>query len=156
MLAEIILYGFRPAVRRKLIVARRLLSGSGAGPKRQGMTPGAPHPVVHLELRTGNLPRACAFYTRLFGWRAETVHTVSGDYLTLELGDRIEGGVVEHDTERPFWLPYVEVSDVSEATERARLLGASVLLAPREGPAGWRSVLAAPAGATFSLWQPKT
>jgi predicted enzyme related to lactoylglutathione lyase len=120
------------------------------------MTPGAPNPVVHLELRTGNLPRACAFYTRLFAWRAETVHTVSGDYLTLAVGDRVEGGVVEHDTERPFWLPYVEVPDVTEATERARLLGAAVLLPPREGPAGWRSVLAAPAGAAFALWQPKT
>jgi predicted enzyme related to lactoylglutathione lyase len=120
------------------------------------MTPGAPNPVVHLELRTCNLPRACAFYTRLFGWRAETLQTVSGDYLTIEFGGRIEGGVVEHDTERPFWLPYIEVPDVSEAAERARLLGASVLLPPREGPAGWRSVLAAPAGAAFALWQPKT
>lgn len=119
------------------------------------MTPGAPHPVVHLELRTGNLPRACAFYTRLFGWRAETVHTAAGDYLTLALGDRLEGGVVEHDTQRPFWLPYVEVADVTEATERARLLGASVCLPPREGPAGWRSVLVAPASGMVALWQPK-
>jgi predicted enzyme related to lactoylglutathione lyase len=111
--------------------------------------------VVHLELRTANLPRACAFYTRLFGWRVAAVRTLSGDYLTVELGDRIEGGIVEHDTERPFWLPYVEVPDVTEVTERARLLGASVLLPPREGPAGWRSVLAAPAGAAFALWQPK-
>jgi predicted enzyme related to lactoylglutathione lyase len=115
----------------------------------------APNPLVHLELRTGNLPRACAFYTGLFGWHAETVHTTSGKYLTLRVGDRIEGGVVEHDTKRPFWLPYVEVPDVAEATEQARVLGASVLLPPREGPAGWRSVLAAPAGATFALWQPK-
>ena len=119
------------------------------------MTRGASHPVVHLELRTGDLPRACAFYTRLFGWRAETIRTGAGDYLALELGE-LGGGVVEHDTERPFWLPYVEVPDVAEATERARMLEASVLLPPREGPAGWRSVLAAPAGAPFALWQPKT
>lgn len=120
------------------------------------MARGVPNPVVHLELRTGNMPRACAFYTRLFGWRAETVHTGAGDYLTLGLGDRIEGGVVEHDTRRPFWLPYVEVPDVVEATERARVLGASVGLPPREGPVGWRSVLVAPAGGMLALWQPKT
>jgi predicted enzyme related to lactoylglutathione lyase len=118
-------------------------------------TRGTPNSVVHLELRTGNLPRSCSFYTRLFGWRAERVHTTPGDYLTLELGDRIEGGVAEHDTERAFWVPYVEVSDVAETTRRARLLGACVLLPPREGPAGWRSVLAAPACGTFALWQPK-
>jgi predicted enzyme related to lactoylglutathione lyase len=114
------------------------------------MTRGVPNPVVHLELRTGNLPGACAFYTRLLDWRAETVHTASGDYLTLTLGDRIEGGVVEHETRRAFWLP-----DVDEATERARLLGAAVCLPPREGPAGWRSVLVAPAGGMLALWQPK-
>jgi uncharacterized protein len=112
--------------------------------------------VVHLELRAGNLPRACAFYTQLFGWRAETIHTTSGNYLSLDLGDLIQGGVVEQDTERPLWLPYVEVADVGETTERARLLGASVLLPPREGPAGWRSILAAPAGSGIvALWQPK-
>jgi uncharacterized protein len=119
------------------------------------MAHGVPNPVVHLELRTGNLPRACAFYTRLLGWRAETVHTSSGDYLTLTLGDRLEGGVVEHDTQRPFWLPYVEVADIAEAIDRARLLGASVCLPPREGPAGWRSVLVAPAGGMLAFWQPK-
>ena len=119
------------------------------------MTRRAPDPVVHLELRTGNLATACAFLTRLHGWPAEAVHTGSGDYLTLGLGDRLEGGVVEHDTQSPFWLPYVEVADIAEATERARLLGASVCLPPREGPAGWRSVLIAPASGMLALWQPK-
>ena len=129
--------------------------GLAAGQGRQGMRPVPPNPVVHLELHTNNLPSACAFYTRLFGWPAESVHTGSGDYLRLVLGDRIEGGVVEHDTEHPFWLPYVEVPDVREATERARQLGASVLLSPREGPAGWRSILTTPAGGETALWQPK-
>jgi predicted enzyme related to lactoylglutathione lyase len=64
-------------------------------------------PVVHLELRTPNLARACGFYTRLFGW------------------------------------------------DRARALGAGVPLSPREGPAGWRAIVEAPAGAEVALWQPK-
>ncbi len=119
------------------------------------MTSAATNPVVHLELHTGNLPRACAFYTQLFGWHAEKIDVGSGSYLVLELGDGIEGGVVERDTERALWLPYVEVADVAEATERARRLGASVRVACREGPAGWRSVVAAPAGAEIALWQPK-
>jgi len=121
-----------------------------------GMAHGVPNPVVHLELRTGNLPRARDFYARLFRWRAELVETGFGEYQTLTLGDHIEGGVAEHDTQRPFWLPYVEVADVAEATDRAHLLGASVCLPPREGPAGWRSVLVAPAGGMLALWQPKT
>lgn len=52
-------------------------------------------------------------------------------------------------------LPYVEVVDIADITERAHRLGASVLLEPREGPAGWRSVVAAPAGGEVAFWQPK-
>ena len=73
----------------------------------------------------------------------------------FELGGGLGGGIVECQARRPLWLPYVEVADVAEATERARLLGASVLLEPREGPAGWRSVVAAPAGGEIAFWQPK-
>jgi uncharacterized protein len=63
--------------------------------------------------------------------------------------------VVECEVEPALWLPYVQVPDVVEATERARLLGGSVTLEPREGPVGWRSVVAVPAGAEIALWQPK-
>ncbi len=119
------------------------------------MTRAATNPVVHLELHTGNLPRACAFYTQLCGWRAERIVVGGGSYLALELSNGVEGGVVERDLEGSLWLPYVKVADVAEATERARALGASVLLDPREGPAGWRSVVAAPAGAAIALWHPK-
>jgi len=119
------------------------------------MRPACVNPVVHLELHTGNLSRACAFYTQLFGWHAEKIAVDCGSYLALDLGNGIEGGVVERDTERSLWLPYVEVADVEEAAERACLLGASVTLEPREGPAGWRSVVAVPAGAEIALWQPK-
>ena len=54
------------------------------------------------------------------------------------------------------WLPYVEVAEIAEATDRARRAGAAVLLAPREGPAGWRSVVTTPAGGEVALWQPKS
>jgi predicted enzyme related to lactoylglutathione lyase len=119
------------------------------------MTRARTNPVVHLELRTENLARACAFYTRLFDWRAETIEVDCGSYLALKLGGAIEGGVVERDSERSLWLPYVGVADVLDATKRARLLGASVLLGPIEGPAGWRSVIAAPGCAEIALWQAK-
>ena len=115
----------------------------------------AHNPVMHLELHTGNLGRACGFYTRLFGWRAQTIRSGSGSYLALEPGDRVGGGVVECDTSRPVWLPYVEVADVRETVDQARLLGASVALELREGPAGWRSVLDVPAGGEIAVWQPK-
>ncbi|MFN2616758.1 MAG: VOC family protein [Thermoleophilaceae bacterium] len=115
-----------------------------------------PKPVVHLELHTGDLPRACAFYAQLCGWRPERIDAGGGSYCALGLrGGVCGGGVIECATRQPLWLPYVEVADAREITERARRLGASVLLDPREGPAGWRSVVAAPAGGEIAFWQPK-
>jgi uncharacterized protein len=113
-----------------------------------------PTPVVHLELHTGDRAGACAFYDRLCGWRAERIVAGGGSYWAVELGG-FGGGVVECSTPRPVWLPYVAVDDVARATEQARDLGASVLLEPREGPAGWRSVVSEPAGAEVAFWQAK-
>lgn len=119
------------------------------------MRPALDNPIVHLELHSGNMPRACAFYARLFGWRAESVEAGGGSYLALALSDEFGGGAVECETERPLWLPYVEVPQIAVATERAQRLGASVLLGPREGAGGWRSVVAVPSGAEVALWQAK-
>jgi uncharacterized protein len=114
-------------------------------------------PVVHLELHTGDLPSARAFYEKVCGWRPERIDTKCGSYLALELGETTAcgGGIVECDTDRPIWLPYVEVDNTAEATARALRHGARVLLEPREGPAGWRSVVATSAGGEVAFWQPK-
>jgi len=119
------------------------------------MPPLRSNPVVHLELHTGDLPQARAVYAELCGWRREWIRTRDGSYLFLELGDGFGGGIVECGTERAGWLPYVEVSSIAEATDRAGRLGASVLLEPREGPAGWRSVVTTASGGEIAFWQPK-
>jgi predicted enzyme related to lactoylglutathione lyase len=113
-----------------------LRAGVGRAPDRQ--------PAARLRLLHRALRLAC---------RAD--RRGSASYLALELGEGVEGGVVERDTERALWLPYLEVADVTEATEQACGLRAAVLLKPGDGPAGWRSVVAAPAGAEVALWQPK-
>jgi predicted enzyme related to lactoylglutathione lyase len=114
-----------------------------------------PHPVVHLELHTGDLPSASAFYAQLLRWPTERIDAACGSYHALALGGGFGGGIVECSTTRPVWLPYVEVDRVDEVTDRAGQLGASVLLAPREGPAGWRSVVATPEGGEIAFWQSK-
>jgi predicted enzyme related to lactoylglutathione lyase len=119
------------------------------------MTSAHLNPVVHLELHTGDLLRASAFYSGLVRWRPERIETGSASYLALELGGGFGGGIVECGTKCPLWLPYVEVDRVDESTERARRLGASVLLEPRQGPAGWRSVVSTAAGGEIAFWQQK-
>jgi predicted enzyme related to lactoylglutathione lyase len=114
-----------------------------------------PKPVVHLELHTGDLKRAHELYAELCGWRSEHIDTGHGSYLALDLGREMGGGIVECGAHRAMWLPYVEVEDVRASTDHARYLGASVLLAPREGPAGWRSVVSSPTGGELAFWQQK-
>jgi hypothetical protein len=113
------------------------------------------NPVVHLEFHTDDPPQARDLYAELCGWRPQGIETRGGSYLSLELGDGFGGGIVECGTRRPLWLPYVEVGRIDEATERATAAGATVMFGPREGPAGWRSVISVPDGAELAFWQPK-
>ena len=110
---------------------------------------------MHLELHTSDRARAGAFYARLLHWRPEVVRAAAGSYLTLDTGGQPGGGVVECCTARPLWLPYVEVDRIDSATERARELGAVVLLEPRDGPAGRRSIVSSPHAGEIALWEPR-
>jgi predicted enzyme related to lactoylglutathione lyase len=72
------------------------------------------------------------------------------------MGDRIDGGIVQCGASPAQWVPYVSVENLDASSERAAELGADVLLAPREGPYGWRSVVNSPVGGMMGLWQPKS
>ena len=119
------------------------------------MTHTSPSPLAHLELHTHDRAGASSFYRELLGWRSERVEAAGREYLALDLGNGLGGGIVECGTERALWLPYVSVQRVRTATERAERLGARVLLEPRECLAGWRSVVAAPDGGEIAFWQSK-
>ena len=119
------------------------------------MSPASPNSVVHLELHTRDLRGAVDFYAQLFGWRPERIHAGESSYLALGMGDRVGGGVVECPSDQPLWLPYVEVRDVSVTTDLAQGLGGEVLLGPREGPEGWRSVVSTPDAGEVAFWQAK-
>jgi predicted enzyme related to lactoylglutathione lyase len=119
------------------------------------MTAAPPRRLAHLELHTTNQARASAFYSALLGWRPERIEAAGRSYLALDLGEGPGSGIVECGTERTLWLPYVAVPDIRATTERAEQLGARILLEPREGPAGWRSVVEAPDAGEIALWQSK-
>jgi len=111
--------------------------------------------IVHLELHTRDENGARDYYQQLCGWPSQRIEAGNGSYLALAFGNGLGGGIVECGTERALWLPYVGVERIDKATERAQDLGATVLLPPREGPAGWRSVVRSQSGAEVALWQQK-
>jgi predicted enzyme related to lactoylglutathione lyase len=116
-------------------------------------------PAISASTSSIESSRACIASTRTscgsLAWRPELIELQCSSYLALELGGRVDGGIVECGTRRPLWLPYVEVDQIDERTEHARQLGARVLVEPREGPAGWRSVVSEPEAGEIAFWQPK-
>jgi uncharacterized protein len=127
----------------------------GLGLSGTGMQSARANSVIHLELHTGDLPGTVAFYEQLLGWRTKRIRAGGGSYLSLGLGDQLGGGIVECGANHPLWVPYVEVPDLVAATERAQRLGGEVLIDPREGPQGWRSLISAPDGGDVAFWQSK-
>lgn len=111
--------------------------------------------IVHIELHTSNLGGAAHFVHGMFGWKPEHVRTPHGSYLALDMGGEVGGGIVEGELDRALWVPYVEVPEIGAATDRARSLGAEVVLEPAEGSAGFRSRIRTGCGTELAFWQQK-
>jgi predicted enzyme related to lactoylglutathione lyase len=91
-----------------------------------------PQPVVYFEIVGGEDAAAQhAFYAELFGWEVTPVESTGGSYATVR-GAGIGGGVGAFQGGPSYVAVYVEADDPAAALERARALGAEVLMEPRE------------------------
>jgi hypothetical protein len=120
---------------------------------------GAPGGLCWTELATHDPDQALAFYTGLFGWQAKT-STIDGmTYTEFSTGEQPFAGMLKPDwpgaDQVPsFWAPYFSVQDVDAAAAKAKALGGTVCVEPRdiEG-VGRFTVLQEPSGAMFNLIQ---
>jgi uncharacterized protein len=105
---------------------------------------------------------AVAFYGDLFGWEFEQVmpedapvkyymaRLPGGDVGAI--GSRPEGG-----PETAQWNTYVWVDDAEDTAAKVRAAGGTVVMEPGDvGDSGRMAVFTDPAGAAFSVWQPRT
>jgi len=117
------------------------------------------NPFVHVELHTGDLGKAKAFYSKLFGWKLKDMPMPGGDnYTMIEVGEGTGGGMMtaQPPGSPPRWQAYVGVDDVAASTRKAKELGATVMMDKTEvGGAGFMSVIVDPTGAAIALWQAK-
>ena len=126
------------------------------------------NPFVHVELNTSDVQKAKKFYSQLFEWKLEEVSMGSGGppglvesdgvYTMIDPGKGTGGGIVKQAVPGApsSWLAYVEVDDVAASTQKAKALGATIMLDPTEVPgAGWMSVIVDPTGAPLGLWKSK-
>jgi predicted enzyme related to lactoylglutathione lyase len=116
------------------------------------------NPFVHVELNTTDLDRAKAFYGKLFDWTLEDTPMPGGTYTLIKVGEGTGGGMMSHPMPGApsMWLPYVAVDDAQASTDKAKALGATVIVGVQEIPnVGWFSVIRDPTGATLALFKPK-
>jgi predicted enzyme related to lactoylglutathione lyase len=108
-----------------------------------------------VDLGTNDAGGAKAFYGELLGWEFEDLSTgEKGTYSICRLDGRAVAGLYDG-AERPAWGSYIRVDDVDRATERARQLGAEVLVEPFDTPGGGRvATVRDPGGAQVSLSEP--
>jgi predicted enzyme related to lactoylglutathione lyase len=112
-----------------------------------------------LEVNLEDPERGKRFYSELFGWRSEDIEGPKGQYTMMKIGDDLAAGLLKmpENAKRlnapPHWIAYVAVSDVAEATRKAKSLGAQVLLEPIDVGSGNLSVIADPTGAVLAFWK---
>jgi predicted enzyme related to lactoylglutathione lyase len=106
--------------------------------------------------------RAAGFYGAVLGWEAENLMPEDhpGDYFVCRLRGRDVAAIVsEHGAPAPphaVWTTLVWVESADETAAKAVEVGGTTVAEPFDSPGGGRQVvLADPAGAVFSVWEPR-
>ncbi|HKE25099.1 MAG TPA: VOC family protein [Bryobacteraceae bacterium] len=117
------------------------------------------NPFVHVELNTTDPDKAKEFYGKLFDWTLEDVPMGQhGTYTLIKPGSGTGGGMMKHPMPGApsAWLAYVQVDDVRASTDKARSLGAKVIVEATDIPnVGTFSIFQDPTGAVLALWKQK-
>jgi hypothetical protein len=113
--------------------------------------------VIWADLVTPDLAAAQRFYSGLFGWTFQTIHTGDSDYAVALLGGRPIAGLLQRpmpagEKRQPAWLTFIAVRDVDAAKGVAVRHGAKVLAEPRTyAGRGRQAVFSDPEGAVFAV-----
>jgi predicted enzyme related to lactoylglutathione lyase len=111
------------------------------------------------ELVTSDVEKARAFYTGLFGWKAESMQMGNGPYTLFKSGVTQVGGMTVLSKQMKgtptHWSVYFQVPKADETLARAQKNGASVLMpmTTTEGVGKW-ALLRDVQGAAFGVLQP--
>lgn len=119
---------------------------------------------IWYELNTNDKDAAIEFYTKVIGWGTQTspMPGVPGDVYTMfAASDSAIAGVMQLDPRTmgdapPHWVTYISVDDVDASLEKARGLGASVIVEAFDVPTvGRMALLNDPQGAVFAIYRPE-
>jgi predicted enzyme related to lactoylglutathione lyase len=104
------------------------------------------------ELITPDVPKAAAFYEKVFGWGADT-HTGEMPYTEFKLDGESIAGAMNPPMPGipPMWGIYFSTADTDATVAKAKSLGGSVFSEPMDIEPGRFAVLADPQGAMFNV-----
>lgn len=114
----------------------------------------APGSVSWNELITGEVDRAAAFYRDVVGIHAVEMEMPTGSYYVWHVGEQMVGGLAPPMMEAVpnHWHVYFEVDNTDESVDRAKQLGAFVVVDPFDIPTvGRMATLTDPQGGVFSV-----
>ena len=113
---------------------------------------------AHVELNTSNTVAAKAFYKKIFAWKMQDMPMGPGMvYTMINTGSRQAGAGIQ---QKPMpdapnaWLPYVEVASVKKTIEKAKALGAQIIISYQPLPdMGAIGIFVDPTGASLGVWE---
>jgi predicted enzyme related to lactoylglutathione lyase len=108
------------------------------------------------ELHAGDLDKAWAFYSEMFGWTKGTVMPMGemGNYMLFQIDGKDIGGMMTKmdSMPMPVWAYYFSVDGIDAAVARLTKGGGKVAMGPHQVPGGnWIVNAFDPQGAFFSL-----
>jgi predicted enzyme related to lactoylglutathione lyase len=113
------------------------------------------HSVHYLEIVTPDVTAACELYERCFGWHFQPMVAELGNASVAKLPGGSLCGIRApmHPDEHPIVRPYLRVTDLKTAVERAALSGARILLDRMEIPGHGIIAIYSHGGIEQGVWQ---
>jgi hypothetical protein len=109
-----------------------------------------------VDLGVGDIPKATAFYSGLFGWDIQELPPEAGGYSMCMLDGRSVAGIgSQQDASMPpFWTTYIASDDADATAAKVTAAGGQVLMEPFDVlDVGRMFVAIDPGGAAFGVWQ---
>jgi len=128
-----------------------------AKPQNTGDYKGQPGFPVWNELLTQDVAKSVEFYTKLAGFTEEKMDMGKmGSYHILNRDGKGRAGVMKPPMDMPqAWMPYIQVANTDQTIEKAKKLGATIILAGEDIPGvGRLGVFADPLGGSTGVLQP--
>ena len=116
-----------------------------------------PNTLDWAEAGSTDVEKTRDFYKQLLGWSYEEMDMGEGmKYTLFKLDGESAAGMMPTQMPMSYWSIYFHVEDCKNMVERARSMGAQVMLEPETAAGvGTFSVLADPQGAMFGMIQPE-